>query len=192
MGAGEPVADDMVIGPMHLNDLDSVMEVERASFSSPWSRQAFVRELTDNMYAHYLVARVGGKLFGYAGMWLVMGEAHVTNIAIHPDFRGHGHGERLLRRLMEEAVNGHANRMTLEVRRTNLVAQRLYDKLGFTAQGLRKRYYTDTNEDAIIMWNDDVAKTLGLTSQAEADGQEGKPDDGSVKRVAGEVDRGDR
>lgn len=148
--------------PMTMADLDEVMEVEQASFTSPWSRQAFIRELTDNLYAHYIIARIGGRVGGYAGMWLVMGEAHVTNIAIKPEYRGRGYGERLLRRLMELAVAGEANRMTLEVRRSNLIAQKLYAKLGFTAQGLRKRYYTDTNEDAIIMWNNDIARTLGL------------------------------
>ncbi|HEY3315918.1 MAG TPA: ribosomal protein S18-alanine N-acetyltransferase [Bacillota bacterium] len=186
------MADEMAILPMRLNDLEDVMEVERASFSSPWSRQAFVRELTDNVYAHYIVARVSARVMGYAGMWLVMGEAHVTNIAIHPDFRGRGFGERLLRRLMEEAVTGHANRMTLEVRKTNQVARRLYDKLGFSAQGLRKRYYTDTNEDAIIMWNDDIRKTLGLGGEDEETGSADEQGTGGTDRAAREGGRGNR
>lgn len=156
------MTEEMASMPMTMADLDEVMEVEQASFTSPWSRQAFIRELSDNLYAHYIVARVNGHVVGYAGMWLVMGEAHVTNIAVRPEHRGRGYGETLLRRLMELAVTSEANRMTLEVRKSNLVAQKLYAKLGFTAQGLRKRYYTDTNEDAIIMWNNDVAGTLGL------------------------------
>ncbi|MHB8926213.1 MAG: ribosomal protein S18-alanine N-acetyltransferase [Bacillota bacterium] len=162
MGAGEPLTEEMATMPMTMADLDEVMEVEQASFPSPWSRQAFVRELTDNLYAHYITARAGGRVIGYAGMWLVMGEAHVTNIAVRPEYRGRGYGERLLRRLMELALAGEANRMTLEVRKGNLAAQQLYAKLDFTPQGLRKRYYTDTNEDAIIMWNDDIAATMGM------------------------------
>ncbi len=174
MGAGEPIlTEEMAIFPMQLADLDEVMEVERVSFPSPWSRQAFIRELTDNLYAHYIVARAGGKVVGYAGMWLVMGEAHVTNIAIHPDKRGRGYGERLLRQLMKEAVAAKANRMTLEVRKANQVAQSLYAKLDFTAQGVRKRYYTDTNEDAIIMWNDDVGKTLAAGEKRGHDRADG-------------------
>lgn len=167
------MTEEMGTMPMTIGDLEEVLEVERASFPSPWSRQAFVRELTDNLYAHYIVARVGGRVVGYAGMWLVMGEAHVTNIAVRPEARGRGYGERLLRRLMEMAHAGEANRMTLEVRKSNVVAQNLYAKLGFTPQGIRKRYYTDSNEDAIIMWNDDIAKTLGYKSAGA--GAEGRP-----------------
>jgi len=87
-------------------------------------------------------------------MWLILDEAHVTNVAVDPDFRGHGFGEQMMRGLMAHALAHGARRMTLEVRRSNVVAQHLYRKLGFVQLGVRKGYYTDTHEDAFIMWKD--------------------------------------
>lgn len=148
------VLEDLVIAPMRLEDLDGVMQVESLSFFTPWSRGSFEQELTENAYAHYLVARVGNRVVGYAGMWIVLDEAHVTNVAVHPDWRGHRLGEQLMRALIARAMARGATRMTLEVRVSNHVAQGLYLKLGFKPSGLRKGYYTDTREDALIMWLD--------------------------------------
>lgn len=139
---------------MQVTDLDGVMAVEQLSFQTPWSRQAFVQELTQNQYALYLVARAAGTVVGYVGTWIVLDEAHVTNVAVHPGWRGRGIGERLMLRLIAEAVLRRAVRMTLEVRTNNTAAQNLYGKLGFKPAGIRKGYYTDTKEDALIMWKD--------------------------------------
>lgn len=106
------------------------------------------------MYAHYAVAISGAQVVGYAGMWIIVDEAHVTDVAVHPDFRGHGLGKSIMHEMMHRAVHSGARRMTLEVRVSNAVARGLYDQLGFKAAGLRPNYYTDTHEDAVIMWLD--------------------------------------
>lgn len=137
---------------MNLLDIDRIMEIEHRSFATPWSRVAFEGELVRNHFARYIVVEVDGKVAGYAGMWLIIDEAHVTNIAIDPACRGKKLGEALLRQMMASAVRNGASRMTLEVRVSNQKAQNLYQKLGFKNYGVRKGYYTDNGEDAMIMW----------------------------------------
>ena len=137
-------------------DIDEICGVEAASFNVPWSRQAFLGELTDNTWAKYIVGELAGKIIGYAGMWLIFDEAHVTNIAIHPDYRGRKYGERMVRHLMQLARDYGAARMTLEVRASNVIAQSLYRKLGFEVRGRRRGYYSEENEDALIMWKDEL------------------------------------
>ena len=141
---------------MRPDDLPAVQQIELRSFPTPWSSRAFLAELTENLYAHYIVAVSEERPVGYAGMWIVLDEAHITNIAVEPRLRGRRVGERLLRELILLAAELGAQRMTLEVRRSNLVAQSLYRKLGFVNRGLRKGYYTDTHEDAIIMWLEEL------------------------------------
>lgn len=137
-----------------VEDVEGVFRVETASFTVPWSYQAFSEELTDNTCAKYIVGELDGQIIGYAGMWVIIDEAHVTNIAVHPDYRGRHYGEEMVRRLMELARGCGATKMTLEVRASNKVAQFLYQKLGFEARGRRKGYYSDNHEDAIVMWKD--------------------------------------
>jgi ribosomal-protein-alanine N-acetyltransferase len=139
------------VGLMTLQDVDQVHEIEKQSFAIPWSRDAFIQEVTENRCARYLVARQDGVAVAYAGMWLVLDEAHVTNIAVRKDQRGAGFGEKVARTLMQLAADSGIRYMTLEVRRSNLVAQGLYKKLGFVEVGFRKRYYADNNEDALVM-----------------------------------------
>lgn len=146
--------DDVTIRDMYLTDIDAVLDIEAQSFPTPWSRSAYHSELLENTFATYLVLELHGRVVAYGGMWLILDEAHITNVAVHPDFRGHYLGERIMRGLMERARQSGARRMTLEVRRSNLVAQRLYQKLGFVQLGVRRGYYTDTHEDAFIMWKD--------------------------------------
>jgi len=147
---------------MGLEHLDEVMEIERLSFPTPWSRGAYQREILDNSYARYIVALLGGRVVGYAGMWVLMDEAHVTNIAVHPDYRHLGIGERILRELIRRAYAAGADKMTLEVRVSNVVAQNLYKKLGFAFRGIRRGYYTDTHEDAMIMWRNGLGDDKNL------------------------------
>ena len=142
------------IRAMEMTDIDAVLAVEEASFITPWSRSAFVAEVEDNDLACYLVAEAGGKVVGYAGMWVILDEAHVTNVAMLPACRGQGLGMRLMNALCRIAKALGAVRMTLEVRPSNHAAQRLYGKLGFEVRGIRPGYYTDTREDAVIMWLD--------------------------------------
>ncbi|PIC03856.1 ribosomal-protein-alanine N-acetyltransferase [Anoxybacillus flavithermus] len=137
---------------MTLQDLDRIVEIEQLSFTLPWSRSSFYQELTNNRYARYIVMEHDGQIIGYCGMWLVMDEAHITNIAVLPEFRGKKLGEALMKQAMALAREEGAQTMTLEVRVSNTVAQSLYRKLGFLNGGIRKRYYSDNQEDALVMW----------------------------------------
>lgn len=139
---------------MKLSDIEAVCLIEQEAFTTPWSYQAFVNELTQNHFASYTVMELGGEMIGYAGLWAIMDEGHITNIAVKQGFRGQKLGERLLIELMRQAADKGLARMTLEVRVSNRVAQGLYEKLGFRAAGLRRRYYSDNGEDALIMWAD--------------------------------------
>lgn len=140
------------IRPLQEADVDALVEIEKLCFSMPWSRESIMHDLNENICARYLVLCVDGVLAAYAGMWLIIDEAHMTNIAVHPDFRGRGYGEQILRALMALAQENLMGLMTLEVRRSNTVAQALYHKVGFLDVGYRKRYYEDNREDALIMY----------------------------------------
>ena len=147
------------IRPMGKYDVPAVYEVERVCFRSPWSKMALYGELRNDV-AHYRVLTLFGKIIGYASMWVLFEEAHVMNVAILPEHRCHGYGRALLISLMECAVNLGASMMTLEVRETNLTAQRVYQGLDFVQEGRRPRYYDDTGEAALLLCNEDIAKTL--------------------------------
>ena len=139
---------------MTLADLPSVHAIERASFFPPWPDEAYRNELTTNTLATYVVARLDGVIVGFGGIWLMVDEAHITTFAVHPEHRRRRIGERLLQRLFEIAAAMNAEWLTLEVRASNLAAQRLYEKYGFRRAGVRRRYYSDNNEDALIMWTE--------------------------------------
>lgn len=147
---------DIQIEKMTLDDLDRILEIEVLSYKTPWSRRAFTSEITENSYAHYFVSRHEGEIVGYVGMWVILDESHITNIAVDPAYRRQRVGKRMLEAMFDKAKEYGATRMTLEVRASNIGAQDLYRKLGFADRGLRKSYYADTNEDAIIMWKDDL------------------------------------
>ena len=149
---GKRGGEEPRIRPMVMADIDAVAEMERQIFSLPWSRDAFRRELEENVIARYLVLEEEGRVVAYGGVWLVIDEAHVTNIAVHPDARGKGYGERIVRALMRLAADTCMGMITLEVRRSNTAAQALYRKVGFQDVGYRKRYYEDNQEDALIMY----------------------------------------
>lgn len=141
---------------MRLEHLDQVLEIEKASFPTPWSRDAFRGEILQNDFAHYIVAVYDSAVIGYGGMWIILDEAHITNVAVRPDLRGRSIGKVLMMEIIRQAVMKGANSMTLEVRPSNKAARKLYHGLGFIERGLRKRYYSDTNEDAIIMWKENL------------------------------------
>src|SRR5689334_1535319 len=142
------------IESMRLEDLDDVQAIEEASFTTPWPPNAYRSELMTNRLASYLVGRVDGRIVAYGGMWLMVDEAHITTFAVHPGWRRQRIGERLLLAFMDLARDRHAREATLEVRLSNLAARRLYEKYGFRPVGLRPRYYSDNNEDALIMTTD--------------------------------------
>lgn len=137
---------------MTMQDVGAVAELERLAFTTPWPHDAFVNELTKNPNARYVVAVHNNRIVAYCGMWIIIDEAHITNIAVHPLFRGKKIGLSLMIKMMGFAKMSGAHSMTLEVRPSNTVARNMYIRLGFREHGLRKRYYSDNNEDAIIMW----------------------------------------
>ena len=140
-----------VIRRMCLADVPQVHDIEAATFAEAWSQESFVQEMTNNPCARYLVAVCEGELLAYGGAWLVFEEGHITNIAVKESARGKGLGKRLTRALMQYAANLGVQYMTLEVRRSNTVAQGMYQDLGFIELGVRKRYYEDNGEDALLM-----------------------------------------
>lgn len=137
---------------MTVEDIEAVMHIEQATFPTPWSRTAFYNEVVINHFATYLLLEVGEDIAGYCGVWVIIDEAHITNIALHPDFRGMKLGEALLKRAIDFAKSRGALKMTLEVRVSNTIAQNLYRKYGFEEGSIRKNYYTDNQEDALVMW----------------------------------------
>ena len=141
---------ETMIRRMTLADVDGVHAIEEATFPRPWTREDFVKEMTQNSCARYLVAEQAGEIVGFAGAWIVLDEAHITNIAVARARRGQGVGKALTRGLLQYAANLGVVYATLEVRRSNGVAQGLYKGLGFVYVGLRKRYYEDNGEDAFI------------------------------------------
>ncbi|HEX6291409.1 MAG TPA: ribosomal protein S18-alanine N-acetyltransferase [Herpetosiphonaceae bacterium] len=179
------------IEPMRETDVPRVQEIERQSFTTPWSAATYLRELRSPEHSRYIVAR-GSRtrppddhtpppeprrswlanllparfstpatpspypVVGYGGIWLTVDEAHITTIASAPEVRGQGVGELVLNGLIDLGIELGANFMTLEVRVSNTVAQNLYLKYGFEARGTRRRYYTDNNEDALVMWTNEI------------------------------------
>lgn len=139
---------------MKATDIPAVQMIERHSFPNPWSAQAFLAELTENECAHYLVMRRHTHVVGYVGMWIILDEGHITNVAVHPAWRRKGIGATLLTSLEKYAYAYGVRKMTLEVRVSNIGAQRLYTRLGYHKYGVRHKYYQDNHEDALIMWKE--------------------------------------
>ncbi|WP_366922914.1 ribosomal protein S18-alanine N-acetyltransferase [Metallumcola ferriviriculae] len=153
--------------PMELRHLPQVLEIEKHSFPTPWSKRAFEGEIRHNRFAHYYVCLLEKKVAGYAGMWLILDEAHITNIAVAREFRGLDFGKRMLLFLMQQTLLHGADKMTLEVRPSNLTARELYKGMGFAEAGVRKGYYTDNNEDAIIMWKHLLMDIEGIDDEVK-------------------------
>lgn len=146
--------EDISFSQLNMADIENVLEIERMSFPSPWTRGMFMEELSNRDFSFYLVARIKDKIVGYGGFWLVLDEAHLGNLAVHPDFRKRRIGERILIHLLELGKSKGANMMSLEVRENNIIARSLYEKLGFRMVAIRKGYYADTKEDAYIYMKD--------------------------------------
>lgn len=149
------------IEAMQVSDLDAVLAIEKLCFPTPWSRFAFQTELTENHYALYIVGKIDGQIVAYAGTWIILDEAHITNVAVHPEWQGKGLGKEILLALLSRAKERGATRATLEVRKQNTTAQQLYLKHGFYFLGVRPGYYTDNGEDALIMWKDSLDDIAG-------------------------------
>ncbi len=141
----------MIIRRMTARDVAQVYEIEKATFATPWSQQSFLDEMERNACARYLVAEEDGRIIAYGGAWIIMEEGHITNIAVEQVSRGRGVGKTLLKALMQYAANLGVQYLTLEVRKSNLTAQKLYEAFGFQTLAVRKHYYEDNGEDAILM-----------------------------------------
>ena len=146
--------EQVMVRRMEGKDIDVVAEIEAMSFPTPWSRGAFEKEIKKNLMARYHVVVYENRIVAYGGMWIIIDEVHVTNIAVHPNERGKQFGKQLVQAMIQEAVSIGMARMTLEVRRSNVIAQNLYKNLGFISCGVRPGYYEDNGEDAIIMWKE--------------------------------------
>lgn len=148
------VMEKVLIRDIMIEDIDRICEIENKSFVTPWSKNAFIDEVSNNKLADYVVVVLNNEIVGYGGMWIILDEAHVTNIAIDPDFRGNGLGNVLVEGILNKCKQREIKKITLEVRQHNNPALSLYKKYGFCECGIRKGYYTDTKEDAIIMWKE--------------------------------------
>ena len=143
---------DVTIRRMTWLDVEEVTKVEEASFSIPWTKEAFMNEMLRNEQAIYFVAVHEKRVIGFVGVWKIVDEGHITNIAVLPEYRGQGIGQKLLTQLIAYANEQDLIGLTLEVRVSNIGAQKLYEQFGFQQAGRRKRYYQDNNEDAYIYW----------------------------------------
>ncbi|GKV66142.1 MULTISPECIES: ribosomal protein S18-alanine N-acetyltransferase [Sporosarcina] len=146
------MSEEVVFRKMTAADIHAVADIERESFATPWTEEIFEHELTGNAYSHYIVAELDGEIIGHCGMWIVLDECHITNVAVRSKARGKGYGEDLMRQAMELCRLNEVKTMTLEVRVSNEPARTLYRKLGFQEGGIRKNYYTDDHEDGLVMW----------------------------------------
>jgi ribosomal-protein-alanine N-acetyltransferase len=152
----EPDELEVTIGPMRRRHLRGVLRIEQQVYPRPWSMGLFMSELGYRTSRVYVVARVGTVVVGYGGLMLVQEDAHITTLAVDPDWHRHKIGTRLLLTLDAAAVARGAQNLTLEVRMGNQPAQELYRQFGFVPAGIRKGYYVETNEDALVMWSHDV------------------------------------
>ncbi len=147
----------VILTPMRRRHLRSVLRIEGQVYPRPWSSGLFAGELALADTRTYVVARIGSAVVGYAGLMLVVDDGHITNIAVDPPCQRHGIATRLLLQLARLAVARGVQQLTLEVRVSNRQAQDLYRKFGFAPAGIRRRYYVDNGEDALVMWAHDVA-----------------------------------
>lgn len=155
MSASDMGGPDYVIEEMSIPDLRGVLEIERLSFPAAWSERMFRDELKSPLSRNFVVRRASDmQVVGYINFWIFAGEVHLNNVAVHPGLRGKGIGTLLLGHMVIKAKHEDARWLTLEVRPSNRAAIALYEKFGFKVKGIRPRYYTDTLEDAFIMWSE--------------------------------------
>lgn len=134
------------------SDVDDIEALEKICFASPWSRESLLYELTENPMATYIVAELENRVIGYVGIWAIVDEGHITNVAVSPNYRRMQVGSALIKTMLDVTIKAGISQHTLEVRAGNESAKGLYRKFGFEEAGLRKGYYEDNGEDAIIMW----------------------------------------
>ncbi len=145
------------IKPMQRDDVDSVVALEAVAYGEHhWSKESFYNELSNDLAKYFSVFNENDELIAYCGSWHILEEAHITNIAVSPNYRRMHVGEALLKTVIDECYKNMVKYITLEVRAGNATAIALYEKYGFKSLGLRKGYYQDNNEDALIMWTENI------------------------------------
>jgi ribosomal-protein-alanine N-acetyltransferase len=139
-------------------EIDAMLAIEQASFTNPWTREMYLAELKNQGVSFFFLARDKNRqIVGFCSFWRVLDELHINNLAVLPEYRRSGIATALLRRVLEEAVRLGTRRTMLEVRRSNVPAQELYQKFGFTVSGVRSKYYTNPPEDALVLWREEPA-----------------------------------
>lgn len=148
---------EITIKRMQSSDVDNVIAIEEKAYGEHhWSKESFLNELSNELARYNAAFDEDGNLVGYSGCWQILEEVHITNIAVSPDFRRKKIGEKLLKRIIDECYENMAKYITLEVRVSNTPAINLYEKYGFKSLGVRKGYYQNNNEDALIMWTENI------------------------------------
>lgn len=136
-------------------DVDAILAIEEASFTSPWTREMYLAELDNAGVSFFYLAKTPlGDVIGFCSFWRVLDELHINNLAVAPEHRRLGVGTALLTRVVEDGAKLGAKRATLEVRHSNVPAQRLYERFGFTVAGIRRGYYSSPIEDALVLWKE--------------------------------------
>jgi ribosomal-protein-alanine N-acetyltransferase len=139
-------------------EIDAMLAIEQASFTNPWTREMYLAELKNQDVSFFFLARDKNRqIVGFCSFWRVLDELHINNLAVLPEWRRAGVATALLSRVLEEAVRLGTRRIMLEVRRSNVPAQELYQKFGFTVSGVRSKYYTNPPEDALVLWREEPA-----------------------------------
>jgi len=157
---GDPDALEVRITPMRRRHLRGVLRIEQQVYPRPWTFGLFLGEISQRASRVYLVARVGPEVVGYAGMFRAVDDGHITTVAVDPAWQRHGVATRMLLALARAALERGCRNLTLEVRMSNSGAQALYQRFGFVPAGVRKGYYPETGEDALVMWANDVDTEL--------------------------------
>lgn len=148
---------DIKIRKMHKKDIEQIMKIESVSFGNfHWTPESFAAEIENDIGNYFTAEDKKGEVIGYCGFWLIVDEAHITTIAVHPDLKKQGLGEKLLQKMIEVGYEKNAKWFTLEVRASNITAQNLYYKYNFKSLGLRRKYYQDNEEDALVMWTESI------------------------------------
>lgn len=146
------MSTDVLVRQANIKDVDDIYEIEQLCFPDPWSLDSLKYEFNENPHAFYVVAQLDHKIVGYAGLWWIFDEGHITNVAVRPGYRGQHIGEAIMNVMIDFTVREGILHHTLEVRPSNEAAISLYEKLGFQVEGRRKAYYANNKEDALIMW----------------------------------------
>ena len=145
---------ELILRPAETRDVAQIAEIEKICFATPWTEDAIYKEIASNPLAHYIIGEIDGVVAGYVGFWQILDEGHITNVAVRPEFRNNHIGTALIAIMIEIGQQLGITRYTLEVRSSNEPAKALYRNFGFKEAGLRKGYYEDNGEDAVIMWRD--------------------------------------